>query len=132
MVIIRRWTPTRVNNLPYSKKELVHESRNRLGVHVFLHWYRATTLQQRIIIGNHYIHHIYVDEDDDDDVIFRYPDIAQAAFRFWGLLNQRMKQSWKDRATALNNRPVPGLLVEFPYIRLPGNLEKNCGRGITF
>ena len=34
-----------------------------------------------------------------------------------------MKQSWKDRAIALNDRPVPGLLVEFPHIRLPGNLE---------
>ena len=81
MVIMRRWGPARVNNLPYSEKELVHESRNRLGVHVFLHWYRVefnklTTVQQRTIIGNHYIHHIYDDEDDDDDVIFRYPDIA--------------------------------------------------------
>ena len=34
-----------------------------------------------------------------------------------------MKQSWKYRATKLNNRPVPGLLVEFPHVRLPGNLE---------
>ena len=34
-----------------------------------------------------------------------------------------MKQSWKDRATKLNNRPVPGLLAEFPHVRLPGNLE---------
>ena len=81
MVIMRRWTPVRVNNLPYSEKELAHESRNRLGVHVFLHWYRLefnnlTTVQQRTIIGNHYIHHIYDDEDDNDDVIFRYPDIA--------------------------------------------------------
>mmetsp|Transcript_28161 Transcript_28161/g.32383 ORF Transcript_28161/g.32383 Transcript_28161/m.32383 type:complete len:145 (-) Transcript_28161:329-763(-) len=63
------------------------------------------------------------DEDDDDDVIFRHLDIARAAFLFWGLLNQRMKQSWKDRATELNNCLVPGLLVEFPHVRLPGNLE---------
>ena len=34
-----------------------------------------------------------------------------------------MKQSWKDRAVALNNRPVPGLLADFPRVRLPGNLE---------
>ena len=34
-----------------------------------------------------------------------------------------MKQSWKDRATKLNNRPVLGLLTEFPHVRLPGNLE---------
>ena len=34
-----------------------------------------------------------------------------------------MKQSWKDRATELNNRPLPGLLAEFPHVRLPGNLE---------
>ena len=34
-----------------------------------------------------------------------------------------MKQSWKDRATELNNRPVSGLLAEFPHVRLPGNLE---------
>ena len=34
-----------------------------------------------------------------------------------------MKQSWKDRATDLNNRPVPGLLAEFPHVRLSGNLE---------
>jgi len=96
---------------------------------VFLHWYRAefndlTTVQQRRIIGNHYMHHnfhIYNDDkDDDDDVIFRHLDIARAAFLFWGLLNQRMKQSWKDRATKLNNCPVPGLLVEFPHVRLPG------------
>ena len=75
MVIMRRWNPARVINLPYSQKELIHESRTRLGVHVFLHWYRVefnnlTTTQQRTIIGNHYIHHIYDDEDDDDDVIF--------------------------------------------------------------
>ena len=42
---------------------------------------------------------------------------------FWGLLSQRMKQSWKDRATNLNSRPVPGLRAEFPHVRLPGNLE---------
>ena len=34
-----------------------------------------------------------------------------------------MQQSWKDRATELNNRPVPGLLVDFQHVRLPGNLE---------
>jgi len=28
-----------VNNLPYCEKELANESRNRKGVHVFLHWY---------------------------------------------------------------------------------------------
>ena len=143
MVIIPRLTPTRVNNLPYSEKELVHESRNKLGVHVFLHWYCAefnnlTTLQQQIIIGNHYIHHnnhnhIHDDdEDDDDDVIFQYPDIARAAFLFWGLLDQRMEQSWKDRATKLNNHAVPGLLVEFPHVRLPDNLENMLVKALCF
>ena len=34
-----------------------------------------------------------------------------------------MKESWKDRATDLNSCPVPGLLAEFPHVRLPGNLE---------
>jgi len=34
-----------------------------------------------------------------------------------------MKQSWKDRATELNNCPIPGLLAEFPHVRLPGNLK---------
>ena len=34
-----------------------------------------------------------------------------------------MKQSWKDRATNLNSRPVPGLLAKFPHVRLLGNLE---------
>ena len=47
----------------------------------YLHWYRLefnslTTVEQRTIIGSHYIHHIYNDEDDNDDVIFLYPDIA--------------------------------------------------------
>jgi len=72
----------------------------------------------------HHNNHINDDDDnDDDDVIFWYPDIARAAFVFWGLLNQHIKQSWKYRAIKLNNCPVPGLLVEFPHVRLPGNLE---------
>ena len=72
---------------------------------------------------NNHNHHDDEDSDDDDDVIFRYPVIARTGFVFWGLLSQRMKQSWKDRATELNNRPLPGLLAEFPHVRLPGNLE---------
>ena len=34
-----------------------------------------------------------------------------------------MKQSWKDRATDLNSRLVPGLLAEFPHIQLSGNVK---------
>ena len=81
MVIMRKWTPARVNNLSCCKKELVNESRNRKGVHVFLYWYRVefnnlTTVQQQRIIGNNYMHHNNHnhnhndDENDDNDVIF--------------------------------------------------------------
>ena len=99
-------------------------------------WYRLefnnlSTVQKQRIIGDDYMHHNNHnhnhddddDDDEDDDVIFRYPVIAQTDFVFWGLLSQRIRQSWKDRATDLNNRPVPGLLAEFPHVWLPGNLE---------
>mmetsp|Transcript_3544 Transcript_3544/g.3842 ORF Transcript_3544/g.3842 Transcript_3544/m.3842 type:complete len:108 (-) Transcript_3544:84-407(-) len=87
MVIMRRWTPTRVNNLLYSKKRIVHESRNRLGVHVFLHWYRVelnnlTTAKQPRIIGNNYMHHSnhnHDDDDDDDDNV----DLVKVAVLRW-------------------------------------------------
>ena len=83
MVIMRRWTPARVNNLPYCVKELANVSRNRKGVHVFLHWYRLefnnlSTVQKQRIIGDDYMHHNNHnhnhddddDDDEDDDVIF--------------------------------------------------------------
>ena len=102
MVIIRRWNPARVNNLPYYKKEIANAIRNRKGVHVFLHWYRLKlnnlpTVQKRIIIDDNniqYTNHNYNDDGDGDDndyVIFRYPVIAQTGFVFWGLLSERMK-----------------------------------------
>ena len=83
------------------------------------------TVQQWIIIGDNNNHNNNDDEDgdDDDDVIFQYSAIAQTGFVFWGLISQHMKQSWKDRATDLNRRPVPGLLAAFPHVQLPGNLE---------
>jgi len=34
-----------------------------------------------------------------------------------------MKQSWKDKATNLDRRPVPGLLAAFQHVQLPGKLE---------
>ena len=131
MVIMRRWAPARVNNLPYCVKELANVSRNRKGVHVFFHWYclecnTLSTVQNQRIIGDDYMHHNnhnhnHDDDDDDDDeyddVIFRYPVIAQTGFVFWGLLSQGMKQSLKDRVTNLNNHSVPGLLAEFSHVQ---------------
>ena len=41
-----------------------------------------------------------------------------------------MKQCWKDRSTNLNSRPVPGVLAEFPHLRLPGNLEDMVSKAL--
>jgi len=61
-----------VNNLPYCERKIANASRNRRGVHVFLHWYRLEfnnlpTVQQRIIIGDNNNHNNNDDKDGDDD-----------------------------------------------------------------
>ena len=68
-------------------------SRNRKGVHVFLHWYRLEfndilKVQKQRTIGDNYMYHNNhnhnedKDGNDDNNVIFQYPVIAQLGLYF--------------------------------------------------
>ena len=107
--------------LALSYKENTHESRARLGRHVFLSRYflefRGLTEEEKLALVPH--------ENNEDDAsidsvdtppvrrikVWQVMRVAQARWR--EELSREIQQAWELRAGALNARPIPG---RFPIV----------------
>ena len=105
---------------PYTVKELSHHSRKWLGYHVFLsqHFLQFSALDTKskeIFLFAKGIWDCCADDTSSNslDSILTpwYPqccEIMRLGYIHWILLDWNLKQSWKDRTSALNLRAIPG------------------------
>lgn len=121
-------SPADVLNLPISYKEKHHNSRDRLGYHVYLSQYFLRYKQLsydekcKIMVDNG----VWGENTEDDDNISidsvltpqtpTSTDVMKAAGFYWSnTIDERMKDAWKERANLLNRRPNNnGVFTEIP------------------
>ena len=116
--------PKDVIKLCLDEKEILHNSRNRLGFHVFLSRciqdFRKLSLeQQRLkIYYKIYINLIPPDDFSIDSTSTMFDEkvhdkfVMKLACKYWShMYNNKMKNAWKDHAIILNSRKLPGKFV---------------------
>ena len=118
-------TREEVINLPLSEKEIQHQSRKRIGYHVYLSYYFKLFSELDIDLKRSVmIRYDIWDDDNDDDISIdstltpRLPicfEVSMAAARQWNNMSHDIKESWKDRARELNSRPsTDGVFLRVP------------------
>ena len=130
-----------INNLPLSKKEEAHESRERKGRHVFISRFflefSALSLEEqnshlgRFAPGED----ISVDSTDTPPEELSYPkvwDVMGIANERWKSLGVVGKTAWDERAAWLNRRPLPGKYSCLPDRFAQPSVENNTIDGIYF
>ena len=119
--------PKDVIKLCLNKKEILHNSRNRLGFHVFLSRFiqdfRNLSLeQQRLKIHNEIFINLFPHDDVSIDSTssmivekVHHKFMMKLACKYWShMYNNKMKNAWKDCAIILNSTKLPGKFVSIP------------------
>ena len=103
-----------IENLPLSTKEEVHQSRKRIGYHVYLsNFFKQFSLlddeEKEDVLVNY---RIWPEPAEDESInsiltprMAQVPDVMKAAGRNWATLTDELKNGWRSRAAELNLRP---------------------------
>ena len=119
-------SPREISELPISRKEDNHPSRQRLGYHLFLGYYFS---KYRELLPAEK-HASFLDDDSsfdstDDPPVLHASQVMRHAGQSWRDLPDSQKNAWNLRASLLNNRPIPGHLNRLPLTIRCDGVEQN-------
>ena len=104
-----------------------HRGRKRKGYHVFISRFFGefgmlpSEEQRELIRGSDVAAGVgcggeeeLLDSTDSRLYTVKREDVMRYGCSIWNSMDNNIKNAWNMRATRLNNRPVPGLLLEVP------------------
>jgi hypothetical protein len=132
-----------IESNPYTYTELNHRSRKRIGYHVFLSQFfrdlkKKSMEEKEVLMIQHGITLSNADDDtmsvDSTDTPPAYLHVhsMQLAGRWWRSLTEDEKNSWRRRASSLNELPLQdGTFTTLPPSIHTGSLSTNVLQSLT-